>query len=388
MLKKEVDHIVKKQFIALFLLVLLLLSGCTNPQLPVQQEELKPVEQVGQVPDELIEIVENNLWKDVTAFDGRVLKSDILSSDQENRTVTHQIRMLDLYGKELAAYTCSSDDAYHPTALTATEDGGFLFVLGFQDYAYGQNTWASDKGFASRVIKCDKDGNVQFDTLFEGVEASALEYCFDVNGLFYFFGTNQTPETKTNGVHSPTDIYMAIVNKNGEILNTQCIAGSDFDDLHFAERSDGNFVLSISSQSDDGDFADSNSKGYPVDWVFTVSDDLEVLEKKRSPGRDFSDTRLGEKDGDPAYKSTPLLNDFDAGTPTAFIDYGDYILIVSENNTGVYENTPLAVSSIWYYTETVYSGYDDSGKLLFRASVDSSRDFEAYEALSIPDSPD
>lgn len=371
----------KKQFIALLLLVLLLLSGCSKPQPPVQQEELKPVEQVGQVPEELVEIVENNLWKDVTAFDGRLLKSEILSSDKETRTVTHQVRMLDLYGKELAAYTCSSDDAYHPTTLTATEDGGFLFVLGFQDYSYGQNTWASDKGVASRVVKCDKDGNMQFDTHLEGVEASALEYCFEVNGLFYFFGTIQTPETKTRGVHSPTDIYMAILNKNGEILNTQCIAGSDYDDLHFAERSGDHFVLSISAQSDDGDFTGSNSGGYPVKWVFTVDDDLEIIKKKRSPGRDFSDTRLGEKDGAPVYKSDSLLNDFDAGWPTAFIDYGDFFLIVSENNTGVYENTPPAVSSIWYYTETVYSGYDDSGKLLFRASVDSSRDFKAFEAL-------
>lgn len=378
----------KKQYIAFLFLFLLLLSGCSKPLPPVQQEELKPVEQVGQVPEELREVVENNLWKDVTAFEGSVLKSEVLSSDTENRTITHQVRMMDLYGKELAAYACSSDDAYHVTTLTATEDGGFLFVLGFQDYAYDQTTWASDKGFASRVIKCDKDGNMQFDTPLEDVEGWALENCFEENGQFYFFGTIQKYKTKNLGINPQTDIYMARLNENGELLNTQCIAGSDFDDLHFAEQSDDHFVLSVSSQSDDGDFAGSNSKGYPVDWVFTVSDDLEVLEKKRSPGRDFSDTRLGEKDGAPVYKSTPLLNDFDAGTPTAFIDYGDYILIVSENNTGVYENTPLAISSIWYYTETVYSGYDDSGKLLFRASVDSSGDFEAFEALSIPDSPD
>ena len=53
----------KKQYIALFLLFLLLLSGCSDPQPPIQQEELKPVEQVGQVPDELIEIVEKNLCR-------------------------------------------------------------------------------------------------------------------------------------------------------------------------------------------------------------------------------------------------------------------------------------------------------------------------------------
>jgi hypothetical protein len=35
------------------------------------------------------------------------------------------------------------------------------------------------------------------------------------------------------------------------------------------------------------------------------------------------------------------------------------------------------ISSIWYYTQSVYSAYDDAGKLLFRAAVDSSPDFDA-----------
>ena len=52
-------------------------------------------------------------------------------------------------------------------------------------------------------------------------------------------------------------------------------------------------------------------------------------------------------------------------------------MIVSENNTGIYENIPPTISSIWYYTETVYSAYDNSGKMIFRASVDSSPNYDA-----------
>ena len=262
--------------------------------------------------------------------------------------------------------------------MTATNDGGFLFVLGFSDYAYDQNTWASDNGFASRVIKCDKDGNLQFDTPFDGVERSALQYCFEKNGKFYFFGYIQNPATKVRGVCSSTDIYMAVLDTNGKLVMSQCIAGSDYDYLDAAEISGDYFILSISSQSGDGDFAGSNSDGYPADWVFKVNDQLETIEKKKGSGRDYFDYRLGEKDGEPVYKSDPLLNGFEAGYPQAFIDYDDFYLIVSENNTGVYEDTPPAISSIWYYTETVYSAYDYNGELLFRASVDSSRDFDTW----------
>ena len=335
------------------------------------KKELKSVEQVGEVPEEFKDIVKNNVFYNITAFEERLFEVETVSKDEENRTVTRKIKMMDLYGKELATYTFSTDDAYHVSTLTATDDGGFLFILGFEDYAYDKNTWASDNGFASRVIKCDKDGNVQFDTAFEQIESYAFKFCFEKEGRYYFFGYTQTPETDTRGVYSPTDIYMAILDKNGSILKTQCIAGSDYDKLDMAEMSGDNFILSISSQSDDGDFAGSNSKGYPVDWVVTINDDFETVEMKRETGRDYFDDKIGEKDGAPIHMSNPIFDGFDGGTPNAFIDYGEFYLIVSENNTGEYENTP-----IWYYTETVYSAYDNNGELMFRASVDSSPDFD------------
>ena len=170
---------------------------------------------------------------------------------------------------------------------------------------------------------------------------------------------------------------MAVLDEGGAVSKVKCIAGTDFDSLNAAEITENGFLLSISAQSDDGDFAGSDSNGYPVDWVMTVNHDLEITEKKKTSGRDYFDDRVGEKDGSPIYKSDNLLNGFDAGTVTAFIDYGDSYLVVSENNTGVYENTPPMISATWYYTETVYSLYDYSGKLIFRASVDSSPDYDA-----------
>lgn len=375
----------KRQLAAWFIAVLMLvsvLSGCAenNPQ---NGDELKSMEPVGEVPEEFKEIVENDIFNGVTAFDGRLLKAETIAKDEENRTVTYRVLMMDLYGKTMASYTCTSDDAYHIKALTATEDGGFLFVLGFSDYAYSQNEWASDQGFASRVIKCDQDGQLQFETVFDGVEGYALNQCFEKNGSFYFFGTVETPETNKTGVASPTDIYMSVMDKNGTVLKTKCIAGSDYDRLDIAEISGDSFVLSISSQSDDGNFEGSRSKGYPKDWIFTVDDNFEIVRQQKKSGRAFDDYRIGEKDGVSVYRKDALLKNFDAGTPMAFIDYDDFYLIVSNNQTGIYENTPPTISSIWYYTETVYSAYDNNGKLIFRSTVDSSPDYDSLMAKLI-----
>ncbi len=356
--------------------VCLVLAGCENTKQSENPEAPKSVAQVGQIPDNFRSIVENNLFDGVIAFENRLLKKEIVETNEEHRTVTHHIQMMDLYGNKLANYICNSDDAYHVNTLTATQDEGFLFVLGFSDYAYDQNTWASDNGFASRIIKCDKKGNLQFDTPLDGVIGRALKYCFEVNERFYFFGTIETPDTKTRGVSSPSDIYMVVLDSAGTVVNTQMIAGSDFDSLDAAEITENGFVLSINAQSDDGDFIGSQSNGYPKDWIFEVNYDLKITGKKMKTGRDYFDKRLGEKNGVPIYKSDSLLTGFDAGTPNAFIDYGDFYLIVSSNNTGVYEKTPPLISSIWYYTESVYSAYDYSGKLIFRASVDSSPDYD------------
>lgn len=365
------------------LMFILLLTSCAgeknkiNNEWITHTENYQKVECDEQISNALKKVVEKNLFKQITAFDGRLLKTEICSTDEKTKTVKQKVQMLDIYGNELSAYIVSSDNAYHVTTLTATDDGGFLFALGFEDYAYSQDRWASDNGFASRIIKCNKDGNLQFDTSFEGVEGRALRYCFEKNGKFYFFGTIETPETKTQGVCSYTDIYMVILNENGHVLKKQCIAGSDFDSLNAVEISDNYFVLSISSQSDDGDFAGSYSNGYPVDWVITVDENLVINEKKIETGRDIFDYRIGERNGTPVYISDAFLKKFDAGTPKVFINYGDFYLIVSENITGEYENTPPVISSIWYYTETVYSGYDNNGNLIFRTAVDSSPNYDA-----------
>ena len=380
----------KKRLAALCLLTVIfcviVLAGCADQKAstPVDHTahygEYQKVTTVGQVPDALQQVVANNGFYNITAFEGRLLKAEICATDEDARTVTQTVQMMDRFGNRLADYTVNSGDAYHVTTLTATDDGGFLFVLGFRDYAYHQGAWASDNGFASRILKCDKNGNLQFDIPLDRVEGSALEFCFEKDSKFYFFGTMQAPETKQQGVQSYTDIYMAILDKNGSVLKSKRIAGSDYDSLDAAEQVDSGFILSIRSQSGDGDFSGSDSNGYPADWVIAVDDALEITEKKRESGRDLFDTKIGEKDGIPVYKSDALFKNFDAGAASAFIDYGDFYLIVSENITGVYEHTPPVISSIWYYTETVYSGYDESGNLLFRTAVDSSPDYDAKAA--------
>ena len=365
-------------FLCLLMVVSVLLPGCGAETPATEPDGPKPAAQVGQLPEALRAVVSENRFHGAAASGGRVLKAELCAEDPEK----HCVQMMDLYGSELGCCTLAARDACHITTLTATSDGGFLFVLGFRDHALDQDRWASDGGFASEIVKCDAAGVIQFDTKLPQVEGDALEYCFERDGKFYFFGTIQTPDTKIRGVYSPSDIFMAVLDGSGELLDKRIIAGSDFDDLNAAEPTGDGFLLSVRSQSEDGDFTGSGSGGYPVDWTICVNAELEVISQEKGPGRSALDRRLGELGGETIYTSSPLLEDFDAGRPTAVLDYDDFYVIVSENITGIYQNTPAYISSIWHYTETVYSGYAPDGELLFRAAVDSTPDYDArLEAL-------
>ena len=368
-------------FLCLLMVAAALLPGCKTEAPAVTQPEPAPVAQSGQVPEALRTVVAENRFCGATACSDRVLKAESIPVDPEARSVEHRVQMLDLYGSELASCVLESDDSYHISALTATEDGGFLFVLGFRDHALSQEEWASDNGYASEICKVDADGVIRFCTALPQVAGAALEYCFEREGKFYFFGNLQTPETQTRGTYSPTDIYMTVLDAEGKILDARTITGSDFDDLLAAEPTEEGFLLSVRSQSDDGDFTGSNSGGYGVEWVITVNTALEIVKQEQAVGRSYQNrSPLGVLDGETVYPDSPLLADYDAGTPTAVLDYGEYYLIVSENTTGIYKNTPVYISSIWLYTETVYSGFTPEGELLFRAAVDSSPDYDAMVA--------
>lgn len=359
---------------AIVVLFTMLTSCQKKPTIP-SLSDLKPIEHVNTVPVKFEKIISDNVFDGITAFSDRILKAEVIKQDKNMHTAEQKITMMDLYGKVLAEYKFTSDDAYHITTLSVTNDGGFIFALGFRDYAYSQYTWASDNGFASRVIKCDRNGVLQFDTSLEGIEGDALSYCFEMNEGYYFFGRHRDPMKWHE--YGETDVYALFIEKTGEQLKNKLLRGSDFDSLKNAEKSDNGFLLSITSQSDDGDFSGSNSGGHGVHWVVELSQNLEITEKKIADGRAFFDSKIGEKNGIPVYVSDITSNGFDAGSPTSYIDYGDFYMIVSQNNTGVYEHTPPQISAIWYYTETVYSAYDQDGKLIFRSSVDSSPDYDS-----------
>lgn len=344
--------------------------------IPVETEDTRATEsiaQVGTVPAEFEKIISEDKFRNVKAFSDRLL--ELKKSTEENNANAFTITMMDLYGEVLTEYSGETEnDAYGATTLTATSDGGFIFAQGYNaNYIPGMDQIKT--GYHSRIIKCDAKGNVVFDTKLDSVTIGALDFCIEKDGRYYFFGADKEKEGD-NDLGKPK-VSCMVFDGSGKLEKQLLIGGSSHDHLIQAESTENGFLLEINSMSEDGDFEGSGANYHEIGWKVTISDDLVITEKEKLAERTRLRTRVGEKDGKPVYMDDKMFDGFDAGGVMSYIDYGDKYLLVSYHPTGEYEKQPAYISSIWQYSETVYSMYDRSGKLLFRASVDSSPDYDA-----------
>lgn len=341
-------------------------SPATSSTEDTRQTESVP--QVGNVPGEFHKIIEEDRFRHVRAYSDRLFLIESDESDEGQRK--HTITMMDLYGEIVSSYSIELDNAYGISGLAPTSDGGFIFAAGYNpNYVPGRDL--AEKGFHSRVIRCNEKGQVVFEIVLNKVSIDSLRYCIEKEGYFYFFGECKNEEY--------SDVSIRVVDGEGNPVTLTTIGGSSHDQLRNVEKTEDGFVLIVDSMSEDRDFSGSGANFHELYWQITLDGNLNITGKEQLSERPPLLVRVGEKDGKPLYSNDPMFDGFDAGWINCYIDYGDTYLLVSNHNTGEYPYTPPQISSIWYYTETVYSMYDKSGTLIFRASVDSSPDYDGIK---------
>ncbi len=357
-----------KRSICIVLLVLILCSGCssnTPEEESFQFPDYHTVEPVGTVPEEFRNIVDNNLFKSADAYTDRLISCHFVSEKE------WLIEMLDFQGNTLAIHQVNVEStSFHLSDVIGTDDGGFLYSIAFEDHVNPDGIWASESGVYSKIVKCSQNGAIEWSLMLKDCHSAMLSECFETEDAFYFFGEQETPETKTLGVYSPSDIHLLKVSKDGTKTQTSIIGGSDYDQLFSAEYKDNVFCLYCRSQSNDGDFKSSG------EYCITVDQELKVLSMELVDDV-FRNLRiLGYIDGSPIQYTSKVADSFSDGSIQSIIDYGDFYLIVSSNITGIYENTPPMISSLWYYRETVYGAYGKDGNVIWKATINSSPDFD------------
>jgi|GEM_PF-1569388 len=370
-----------KKFAAVLFIICIIFTGCGKEKpTPVNTgSEFHTTTPVGKVPAEFEKIVGENLFSGYDYYAGE----DRVACLYQSGNGKYDFTVYDFYGSELFKTTIEKTPYHFVDSYAVTSDGGLIVSLGFSDqYIYDLKKYASQlESAVSYVIKFDKSGSIEWERELNGHERNSLRAIVEQGEYYYFFGSIQTPETKTIGVGSSTDIIITKLDKSGKVIKTRTIAGSDFDEVYTdsVRYKNGRFYFNGYSQSTDGDFSGKGGKEYrTTEYKFVIDENLDVISIKKTNdniniGPLNGKRSFGVLSGKEIFGDDKLFDDFCDGTPTGVLDYGEFYLIISENNTGIYEYTPQLISAIWYNTETVYAAYDKAGKLLWKAAVDSTK---------------
>lgn len=353
----------KMRMLAMLLCLLLTLCACDMQSRDVGAEEFTPVKPVGEVPAEFEDIVAENRFGDVRQYSCMLVRN----SDS-------QLEFVDMTGMNISVHPLQTNRnlMMRWDALCATSDGGVVYVLGFNDtYHYETKSWASEAGVASKVVKLDAEGNEQWCTELEGVEYASLWSSIETEDGYCFFGQVETPETKRLGVGSPTDLSVIKLDKQGKLLFRKAFGGSDYDTFYRVEERENGFALYALSQSNDGLFEGMLPEGkVSASWRVLLDEACEVTGLESISYEQLGClTAYGFTDEQTAREWAQLEEQNAAGSVKLVLDYGDFTLIVSENDIGI-KDGPATMSMRLYETETVYSAWRD-GRLLWRAAHDN-----------------
>ena len=371
-------------------------------------------------------------------YSGAVLEKELLSkavtvSDgyllPENGVEKYDLKGDLLWRKDYPFIT--EDAQYASIGIFPAADDSFLICFDIANYQRQDGTWA----VADPVLAlCDRTGDLLWQKEYKGFGDATLGKAFFTDG-----GNIATIGCADGGETAPADgkddIYLSLTDKNGELLAEKYYGGSDFEMFYDAAYIEGTgLVALISTQSGDGTFSASKD-GKGEDVLLLIGDDLNIRWQKPL-GTLFSCDSMRVTDegiylldlqnnclkvdfnGNTVYsgelrdktvyshlvgnskyglliqcgnelsfyqdRTAGLKLKWDAGDVSRVIDTDKGFIVVSTNTTGRLPAPPY-ISAIWYSTELVYSGYDKTGKLLWRASFDNTPEaLKGYDPSSDP----
>jgi hypothetical protein len=167
---------------------------------------------------------------------------------------------LDKNGSILWKKVIGGDGMDEASSITVTPDGGYI-LTGF--------TLSNDGDFAElhrgardiTVVKLDKRGNIKWKVSIGGEgddEGSCIASTYD--GGFVLTGrTSSNDSDFVNMNHGGVDIIVVRLDKQGRIVWRKSFGGQGRDEGHFITAvSDGGFILTGVTESNDGDFKGMN----------------------------------------------------------------------------------------------------------------------------------
>ena len=201
----------------------------------------------------------------------------------------------------------TSDGGYIACGLSSTADGDVTEFAGFSD------AWA---------VKVDASGALQWQHSFGGTE---LDLATDIgptdDGGYLMVGYTLSVDGDVTGNHGQYDAWVVKMSSTGTLQWQKCLGGS-FDDAAWAfeQTSDGGYIVSGSTRSNDGDVSGNHGQGDA--WVVKL-DAGGTLQWQRTLGGsdiDHASDILQTIDGGYVMVGSTSSNDGDVSALHGFVD--------------------------------------------------------------------
>jgi hypothetical protein len=404
-------------------------SGCAKKQPQTEETETEasytPVEMkettpVGVFPPEYTRgMIENELLLKAT----KTPDGYLLAESSAKKAI---IKKYNLQGEFLwdSSFPYAQNN-FSISVVILTNDGGFAYSISPHEYQTGG---ASTVGYPT-VVKCDKAGQVLWSKVYNFAYDYAVSKIFETETNDFITIGSKIETAKDGSRVSKT--YLSKLSSSGVLLKEANYEGDDYGFFEDAVYAKGiGLVAHVNPQTTGGFdfngnlmcfntslellwFNDLDLLDYNYDSFCFFDDAVYVFLSNSKPGYSSTaapDASTGSKlkkfnlEGDLAwekdFKGNTLFNflqsadkhiilvcgskllfldsdgeiqsdiTFENGRIKKVIEYDDYCLVISENITGSLDAPPF-VSAFWYTSELVYSGYDYTGKLLWRNAFDN-----------------
>ena len=171
---------------------------------------------------------------------------------------------------------CYGGSLSEPYSNTILEAPGGGYMVGSTTFSYDGDITCPAKGGRIWLVRIDASGEVIWDLCPAGVSSSSIgSITTTSDGDWLICGGTWAVDQDGCG-NGQMDLWMARVSDSGQVLWSRCYGGSHEDRAnHVTHTSDGGFVLTGSSRSNDGDLSGVNPYSMPpapasTGWVLKV----------------------------------------------------------------------------------------------------------------------
>ncbi len=165
-----------------------------------------------------------------------------------------------------------------PRDIIQTADGGYLVGGYSKSNISGDKTENSRGDYDYWVLKLGSNGDLVWQKTIGG---SAIDYPRNVvqlndgNYLIAGWSYSNISGEKTQNSQGASDYWLVKLDVSGNILSQNSIGGSEYESgTYIIEASDGNFVMTCSSDSNISGDKTENSRGLDDYWVFKTTPDI------------------------------------------------------------------------------------------------------------------